>query len=136
VVLHAGTTTGPVGALASARIDAGEEIRINVTGAPTSYTFGPTTLNGQFFMIGSTASGFYDTNDVPITGSVFPITVNVPITKAFDPALGDAVVQTGLATFNSSLLSYIIFAANEETRAARIRKGLGAGDDLGAPACQ
>jgi hypothetical protein len=46
------------------------------------------------------------------------------------------VIQTGLATFDNSLLSYIIFAANEETRAARIRGGLGSADELGAPACK
>jgi hypothetical protein len=60
----------------------------------------------------------------------------VPVTRSIDAGRGDSIVQTGLSTFNTSLLSYIIFAANEETRAARIRKGLGEGDDLGAPACK
>ena len=141
VVLHSGVTTGPVGALASARIDAGDQIKITVNGAARNYTFnhsqnGSTTLFGQFFMVGSASSGFYDTNNVPLTGSAFPIKVNVPITKSVDVGHGDSIVQTGLATFNSSLLSYIIFAANEETRASRFRRGLGDEDDLGAPACK
>ena len=46
------------------------------------------------------------------------------------------VVQTGLTTFDDSLLSYVIFAANVETRALRFRTGLGEGDDIGAPACK
>ena len=56
----------------------------------------------------------------------------------FDGATGrgDSIIQTGLSTFDNSLLSYIIFAAREETRAARFRKGLGGSDDLGAPACK
>ena len=41
----------------------------------------------------------------------------------------------GLTTFDQSLLSYIIFAANEETRAARITRGLST-EDVGAPACK
>ena len=104
VVLHSGVTSGPLGALASARIDAGDEIKITVNGAPQTYSFnhsqsGPTSLFGQFFMIGAPTSGFYDANDVPLTGSVFPITVNVPVTQSVDPGRGDSIVQTGLVTF-------------------------------------
>jgi hypothetical protein len=135
---------GPPGSLTSARIDAGNEIAIAVNGAPRFYTAPSGALmNGSFFMIGGGGSGFYDSTNSPLAGDsysqVFPITVTIAgggFAKLIDNARGDAVVQTGLAAFDESLLSYIIFAANEETRAARIRRGIGSGDDLGAPACQ
>ena len=75
-------------------------------------------------------------NNQPVAGSGEPIDISVPVTRDTDSGRGDSIVQTGLATFNNSLLSYIIFAANEETRAARIRKGQGDSDDIGAPACK
>jgi hypothetical protein len=95
-------------------------------------------------MIGGPDSGFFDSNNVPLGGGSppveFPITIGVVAAAGYqrvpDTGLGAAVIQTGLATFDQSLLSYIIFAANEETRAARMRRGLGEGDDLGAPACK
>jgi hypothetical protein len=147
LVMQGGRHTGPSGALTSARIDAGDEIQISVMGAAAPYSFttssgASSTANGSFIMIGGEDSGFFDSNNVPLGGSSypieFPITVNVAgsYLRVTDSGLGDAIVQTGLSTFDESLLSYIIFAANEETRAARIRRGLGDGDDLGAPACQ
>jgi hypothetical protein len=147
LVLESGI--GPSGTLttASARIDAGAEMRITVRGPSTTYTYrmadGTTrTANGSLFMIGGSGSGFFDSENTPLGGegapSVFPITVNAAggFVRVIDPLRSDAVVQTGLATFNESLLSYIIFAANEETRSARIRRGLSDSDDLGAPACK
>jgi hypothetical protein len=148
LVLQGGKTTGPEGALASARIDAGDEIRITVNGSkPYTYTpsSGPdkTLGPGSFFMIGGSDSGFFDTNNVDLAGSLlypqaFPITVNLAgnFIREVDLGLASGVVQTGLATFDDSLLSYIIFAANEETRALRIRRGFGDGEEVGAPACR
>jgi len=69
-------------------------------------------------------------------GTSQPITINTPVTYGFDAGRGEAIVQTGLSTFNNALLAYIIFAANEETRAARFRKGVGDSDDFGAPDCK
>ena len=146
LVLEGGLLHGPRGSLASARIDAGDEIRISVGGAskPYSYTTSSgtgATVSGSFIMIGSGDSGFFESHNVPLGGGSFPIqfpiTVNTgSFVKVLDQGLGAAVVQTGLSVFDQSLLSYIIFAANEETRASRIRRGLGEGDDLGAPACK
>jgi hypothetical protein len=45
----------------------------------------------------------------------------------------DASILSGVNLFDESLLSYIIFAANEETRAARIRRGSFGDSDLGPP---
>jgi hypothetical protein len=142
LVLQGGISTGPAGALASARIDAGEKIIIKVNGPSTSYTYnntqlGPRTLTGKAFLIGGPGSGLYDANNQPLEGNLGQaIELNVPLTRDIDIGLGDSIVQTGLSTFNNSLLAYIIFAANEETRAARFRKGLGDSDDVGAPACK
>jgi hypothetical protein len=129
--------------LNSARIDAGDEIKITTGGTPLNYTYthssqGSKTVSGSFIMIGGTGTGFFDANNIALTGLAVPITVNAPggLTKDLDVGRGDAVVQTGLSTFNESLLAYSIFAANEETRSGRFRKGLGEGDDLGAPACK
>jgi hypothetical protein len=142
LVLQGGTSSGPAGSLASARIDAGDLIKITVNGPSTSYTYentqggGQKMLIGQAFLIGGLGSDLYDANNQPVPSRGEPIDISVPLTRETDAGRGASIVQTGLATFNNSLLSYIIFAANEETRAARIRKGLGDSDDLGAPACK
>jgi len=143
LVLQSGKTTGPQGALASARIDAGDEIKINVNGTG-SYTYPGGTLGpASFFMIGGGESGFFDANNVDLAGSLaypqaVPITVTLAggIVREADAGLAGSIVQTGLVTFDDSLLSYVIFAANMETRASRIRRGLGDSDDIGAPACK
>ena len=147
LVLESGI--GPTGSFttASAEIRAGDQIRISVRGPTTTYTYvnsdGSTrTLTGSFFLIGGGGSGFFDSQNTPLGGEgapkVFPITVNAPggFTREFDLKRSDSLVHTGLTTFNESLLSYIIFAANEETRSARIRRGLSDSDDLGSPACK
>jgi hypothetical protein len=146
LVLQGGKTTGPQGALASARIDAGDEIKINVLGsAPYTYTNSggvPTALGiGSFFLVGGPDSGFFDANHVDLGGTTvpqaFPITVTLAgaFRRGADSGLAGGIVQTGLVTFDDSLLSYVIFAANEETRAARIRKGVD-NDDIGLPDCK
>jgi hypothetical protein len=135
----------------SARIDAGDEIRIT-TLAPSSLTYTFTdgqgqsvTLPGGVILVGEPAgTGSFDKALIPLDAGgypgAFPITMSFlnggQYTKHFDSTLGSGVVQVGRNVFDESLLSYVIFAANEETRAARIRRGLGSGDDLGAPACQ
>ena len=52
-----------------------------------------------------------------------------------DAGLPSAFIEASSLRAFDSLLGYIIFAANEETRAARIRAGLGASDDSNMPAC-
>jgi hypothetical protein len=150
LVLEGGRSTGPAGSLTSARIDAGDEIRISVFGAPAPYTYTTSagtsnTVTGSFLMIGGRNSGFYDSFNVPLGGDSYPKEFPITVAMLGDPfgysrvrdlGLGDGIVQTGLSVFDESLLSYIIFAANEETRAARIRRGAGEGDDVGAAACK
>jgi len=141
VVLQSGPMLGQTGSQTSARIDAGDAIVINVTGPSTSYTYnntqsGPKTLSGNFFVVGNSSSGLFDKNNVAQPGNSAPITINTPVVYDYDSGLGSSIVQTGLQTFNNALLAYIIFAANEETRAARFRKVLGDNDDAGAPNCK
>jgi hypothetical protein len=119
---------------------------VNGTG---SYTYSPsgggtsTLTGGSFYMIGGSDSGFFDANNVDLAGSLaypqaFPITVSLAgsFQKIFDAGLAGSVVQTGLITFDDSLLSYVIFAANVETRAIRFRRDLADSDDVGAAACR
>jgi len=147
LVLQGGKATGPAGAVASARIDAGDEILITVNGsAPYSYTTSggaPAAVGpASFYMIGGSDSGFFDKNNQDLAGSLsypqtFPITITLAgaFLKIPDSGLAGGVVQTGVATFDDSLLSYTIFAANEETRAIRIRRGFDS-DDVGVAACR
>jgi hypothetical protein len=148
LVIQGGKATGPSGSLPAARIDAGDEIRITVNGVKP-YTYSPsgggtaTLTGGSFYMIGGGESGFFDANNVDLAGNLaypqaFPITVTLAggFQKVFDPGLAGGVVQTGLITFDDQLLSYVIFAANEETRAIRIKRGLNDSDDAGTPACK
>jgi hypothetical protein len=147
LVLQGGRSTGPAGSVASARIDAGDEIRITVNGsAPYTYTDSHGAVQAlpanSFFMIGGADSGFFDANNVNLASSVaypqsFPITVTLAggYLRVADDGLAGSVVQTGRFTFDESLLSYIIFANNVETRSFGIRKGIG-DDDSGIGACK
>jgi hypothetical protein len=148
LVMQGGKTTGPAGSFASARIDAGNEIKITVNGsAPYEYISSagvPTAVGpASFYMIGGSDSGFFDKNNVDLAGSLsypqaFPITVTLAgsFLRIPDTGLAGSVVQTGAATFDDSLLSYTIFAQNDETRTIRIRRGFGDSDDLGVAACR
>jgi hypothetical protein len=144
LVLQGGKVTGPAGALASARIDAGDEINITVNGSKTySYPGSGTLGPASFYMIGGSDSGFFDSNNVDLAGSLsypqaFPITITLAgaFQRVFDSALASGVVQTGLTTFDDSLLSYVIFAANVETQVLHFRRGSSDSDEVGAPACK
>ncbi|HEX6691118.1 MAG TPA: hypothetical protein VF110_08235, partial [Burkholderiales bacterium] len=142
LVLQGGRATGPAGSVASARIDAGDEIQITVNGSK-GYNYGTGALGpASFYMIGGPDSGFFDKNNVDLAGSLaypqaFPITVTLagPFLRVTDNSLAGSVVQTGVATFDDSLLSYIIFATNDETRAVRILRRFDE-DDTGVAACK
>jgi hypothetical protein len=147
LVLQGGKTSGPQGSVASARIDAGDEIRITVAGtAPYTYTTSggasQTLAPNSFFMIGGADSGFFDSNNINLATNVaypqsFPITIGLAggFLRVSDAGLAGGIVQTGLFTFDQSLLSYVIFANNVETRTFGIRKGLES-DEIGAAACK
>jgi len=135
------------GALASARVSAGNLININIHGStPYTYSFtspllGPTTtVPGGLIMIGGGASGIFDDKGVELLGNASPViitftNVGSKYSRLIDTGRGLSVVQTGIDTFDENLLRQAIRAANEETRTREIRQGA-SGSDLGAPACQ
>jgi hypothetical protein len=91
-------------------------------------------------MIGiSSGSGIFNGQNLELSGTSLPIEINFSggggIHKISDPNRSAAYIQTGVKLFDTSLLNYLIFAANEETRTARVRAGLGAGDESNLPAC-
>jgi len=100
-------------------------------------------------LAGGIGSGLFDRNNQPIKlyydvssqvlllfpainggaggGSYF---LNTDVTKA--TAFIQSLSPRG---FDESLMSYIIFAANEETRTGRIRTGISTMDDSSKPSC-
>jgi len=141
VVLQAGTGTN-----ADAHITNEGDIVMNINGnASFSYSnlgFGTTpTVGPGLIVIGNApASGLFDGTNGKLDGHSLPIQLKFggggSYQLATDSGRGTAYVQTGvLPGFDTSLINYIIFAANEETRTSRVRAGLGSGDDSSAPSC-
>jgi len=141
VVLQAGTGTN-----ADAHITNEGGIVMNINGSG-SYTYsnlglGTTlTLGPGLIVIGSApGSGLFDGTNGKLDGHDLPIHLKFggggSYQLAADSGRGIAFVQTGvLPGFDTNLINYIIFAANEETRTSRVRAGLGSGDDSSAPSC-
>ena len=93
---------------------------------------------GGLILIGGPGSGLFGANNVSISpgdqikvnftnGGVFSQVTQAGISSAF--------ITANSARSYDSLLGYIIYAANEETRASRARGGLGASDDSNSPSC-
>jgi hypothetical protein len=103
--------------------------------AGTSHTV---NVPGGLIMIGGAGSGLFGAFDLPITlgdqikgnfsGGGRVSTVN-------QSGLSSAFITANSPRAYDSLLGYIIFAANEETRAARLRAGLSTSDDSNMPSC-
>jgi len=145
---------GGTGAGAPAAIVNSGDIEINI-GGKTDYTFKDaagvehTVPNVGLLLVGGIGSGIYDRNNLPITNMgdvssqvriLFPAVnggagggsyfLNTDTTKA------SAFIQSlSPRGFDDSLMSYIIFAANEETRTGRIRTGVANTDDISKPSC-
>ena len=100
-------------------------------------------------LAGGSGSGIFDRNNLPIT--LF-YDVSAQVLLLFPAINGGAgggtyFLQTDLTKasgfvqslsprgFDDSLMSYIIFAANEETRTGRIRTGVSNTDDISKPSC-
>jgi hypothetical protein len=85
------------------------------------------------------SSGIFNGQNLELDGNDLPIRITFTdggtINKISDPGRGSAYIQTGVKLFDTSLLNYLIFAANEETRTSRLRAGLTGGDDSNLPAC-
>jgi hypothetical protein len=144
LVLQGGIGTGPSGSVTAARIDAGGNILITTHGA-TAYTFSDTQIGlrsvpGGAIIIGGTGSGIFDAANIPLSGGGPPIQILTlgggTLTKVLDRGRDDAVIQTGRNVFDSSLLNYVIFAANDAATARRLRRGTSDDEVGGAAACQ
>jgi hypothetical protein len=144
---------GGTGAGALAAIVNSGDMEINI-GGKFDYTY--TDATGEhtvkdvgLLLAGGIGSGLFDRNNQPIKlyydvssqvlllfpainggaggGSYF---LNTDVTKA--TAFIQSLSPRG---FDESLMSYIIFAANEETRTGRIRTGISTMDDPSKPSC-
>jgi hypothetical protein len=114
-------------------------------GGGSTYSYVHTVTGAEIadpglIMIGiSSGSGIFNGQNLELSGASLPIEINFAggggIHKISDPNRSAAYIQTGVRLFDTSLLNYLIFAANEETRTARVRAGLGAGDESNLPAC-
>ena len=136
---------GGIGQNTAANIVNEGDITIQIGGkAPHTYT--STTLgtqataNGGLIIIGNgLSSGIFNGQNFELDGNDLPVRITFTnggtINKIGDPGRGSAYIQTGVKLFDTSLLNYLIFAANEETRTSRLRAGLTGGDDSNLPAC-
>jgi hypothetical protein len=141
VILEAGQVNGGLNAAAGARIINEGFIQINLGSGAGQYNYNGTLLGPGVILIGGPGTGAFSGSPIPQQVFSFasnPINISGGglVLHQLGSGFADASILSGVNLFDESLLSYIIFAANEETRAARIRRGLGEGDDLGAPACK
>jgi hypothetical protein len=137
VILQAGKGFG-----ADASIINGDDIQMtiggsgNVSCAACSANLAGTP--GGLIMIGGAGSGLFGFGGVAkqlgdeikadfVGGGAF--------TQVLDPSLAPATIIANSPRNFDSLLSYIIFAANQETQAARIRAGQSTTDDSNLPSC-
>ena len=72
---------------------------------------------------------------LPASGAGATFSGGGRLTTIIDGPMSSAFIQANSPRAFDGLLSYIIFAANEETRAGRIRAGLGTSDDANLPTC-
>jgi hypothetical protein len=137
---------GGKGAGAPAGIVNVGDIEINI-GGKTDYTNadGSVVPNIGLLMIGSTGSGIYDRNNLPIPRELLgdvasQVRVLFPGGGSYylggDATRATAFIQSDSKRgFDDSLMAYIIFAAQESARTGRINAGVSAADDSSKPSC-
>jgi hypothetical protein len=125
----------------SARIVNGGDITFNIGGsgtvAVTSRVGTSHTAPAGLVVIGGGGSGLFgaDNKEIVLGDEIEArFTGGGGFSRLVDARLGTSAVVANSPRSYESLLGYIIFAANEETRAARIRAGLTA-DDSSLPSC-
>ena len=114
-------------------------------GGNTPYTYTDsilgtqTTLGGGLIIIGGVGSGIFNGQNLELSGTDLPVQATFTggggLIRITDASRASAYIQTGVNQFDTSLLNYLIFAANEETRTSRVRAGLGGTDDSNLPSC-
>ena len=138
---------GGLGPNASAKILNSGDIKLSIGGnAPVTYV-NPltnetgTVSRGGLVIIGGPGSGIFDSFNNPISLAVPPVEVSFigggGYTLLQYPTIlvAPAYIQSGPSRNFNSLLAYILYAANEETRVTRVRAGVSAKDDTNLPAC-
>jgi hypothetical protein len=137
---------GGTGAGAPAGILNAGDIAINIGGkfdySYTDATGTHTMPNVGLLMEGGAGSGIFDRNNQLITlfgDSSSQVRILFPGGGGYmlrSVATATAFIQSGSPRgFDDSLMAYIIFAANEETRTGRIRTGVTSMDDASKPSC-
>jgi hypothetical protein len=144
---------GGTGAGAPAAIVTSGDMEINI-GGKLDYTFTDasgthTVPNVGLLLVGGIGSGIFDRSNQPITLYYDVSSQVLLLFPAINGGAGggsyflqtDATKATAFIQslsprgFDDSLLSYIIFAANQETQAGRIRTGISTMDDSSKPSC-
>jgi hypothetical protein len=93
---------------------------------------------GGLVIVGGRGSGLFGAqNQAIIFGDEIKVFYSGggTFTTVIDGPMSAAFVQANSPRANESLLRYIIYAANEETRASRARAGIGGADDSNLPSC-
>jgi hypothetical protein len=96
------------------------------------------SLPGGLILIGGPGSGLFGANNVSVTPGD-QIKVNFTnggvLSQVTQAGISSAFITADSPRSYDSLLSYLIFAANEETQAARVRAGISTTDDSSSPSC-
>ncbi|MEI8221356.1 MAG: hypothetical protein WCH91_12050 [bacterium] len=93
------------------------------------------TAPGGLDLIGGSGSGLFGYQNVPIgVGDEIKL-IGGGYRLTFVPGLAKATINASSPRSFDKYLSYILYAANEETRAARLRAGRGVADDSDLPSC-
>ena len=137
---------GGLGAGAEAKIVNEGEIVLRI-GGTADYTYmhtvdGAKTVGPGLIFVGAGAgTGIFNGLNVQLNDNALPVDIAFTgigggrVQLLSDPARAVAYIQTGVKGFDTSLLNYLIFAANEETKASRLRTGAGGSDDSNLPSC-
>ncbi len=98
-----------------------------------------TVANGGLVIVGGPGSGIFDSFNNPIGLRAPPVEASFPggggyaLLNYSDRSMAPAYIQSGPQRNFDSLLSYILYAANEETRVTRIKVGTTSKDDANLP---
>ncbi|TSA10394.1 MAG: hypothetical protein D4R74_14855 [Betaproteobacteria bacterium] len=144
---------GGVGAGARAALVNSGDMEINI-GGKFDYTYTDaggthTAKDVGLLLVGGIGSGIFDRKNQPITLYYDVSSQVLLLFPAINGGAGggsyflrtDVTKATGFVQslsprgFDDSLMAYIIFAANEETRTGRIRTGVSNADDANKPSC-
>jgi hypothetical protein len=138
---------GGLGANASAKILNSGDIKFSIGGIAPITFYNPftektqTVAQGGLLLVGGPGSGVFDSFNSPIGLRAPPVEASfyrgggLNSIVASDPIMASAYIQSGPTKNFDDLLSYILYAANEQTRVTRVRAGTSSKDDANLPSC-